>query len=167
MPRPHVVTRRRALPLALLAALTAAGVALAAAGDITTVAGGGGNDGDAAALSARLRKPRRVAWLPGGGMLISEFGEVNNGNSPQYGDGRIRELKNGQVTTVAGDGVQGFKGDGGPALAAEFDGPSDVAVIPGTSDYLVADEFNSRVEWSTPLGISARLQGTGITDAKP
>jgi trimeric autotransporter adhesin len=50
----------------------------------------------------------------------------------------------GRIYTVAGNGTGGFSGDGGPATAAEFNGPIGVAVD-GPGNLVIADEFNDRV----------------------
>jgi trimeric autotransporter adhesin len=50
----------------------------------------------------------------------------------------------GVIYAVAGDGVAGFSGDGGPATEAELRGPDDVAVD-GSGNLVIADSFNNRV----------------------
>ncbi|MFF8919022.1 hypothetical protein ACF08M_38435 [Streptomyces sp. NPDC015032] len=50
----------------------------------------------------------------------------------------------GVITTVAGTGRQGFSGDGGPALQAQLDFPSGMAVSP-QGDLYIADDNNNRV----------------------
>jgi uncharacterized protein YjiK len=40
----------------------------------------------------------------------------------------IRKVANGVITTVAGNGTQGFSGDGGPATSAQLFQPFGVAV---------------------------------------
>jgi hypothetical protein len=47
----------------------------------------------------------------------------------------------GHVYTVAGDGREGYSGDGGPATAAELDQPSGVATD-AAGNLVVADPFN-------------------------
>jgi DNA-binding beta-propeller fold protein YncE len=49
----------------------------------------------------------------------------------------------GTVSTVAGDGQQGFSGDGGSALEARLNGPFDVAI--GGNNLFISDSYNHRV----------------------
>jgi DNA-binding beta-propeller fold protein YncE len=55
------------------------------------------------------------------------------------------ESKSGIVTTIAGDGKKGFRGDGRPAASAQFDTPIQIALDPGQKLLLVADIGNKRV----------------------
>ena len=50
----------------------------------------------------------------------------------------------GILTHVAGQPKPGDAGDGGPALAAQFHGPHNLAVLPG-GDILIGDTWNGRV----------------------
>ncbi len=104
-------------------------------GVITTVAGTGaaGFNGDGPVGSVQLNKPSSIAVTPDGGFLVAD---TNNQ--------RVRKVLNGAVTTVAGNGVAGFEGDGGPATSSTFDSPVRVAVTPD-GGFLVADRFNHRV----------------------
>jgi hypothetical protein len=70
------------------------------------------------ALESRLN-PHAVAADSGGDLYLADAGNH-----------RIRKLSaaTGIITTVAGNGVKGFSGDGGPAAGAQLDGPSGLAV---------------------------------------
>ncbi len=62
-----------------------------------------------------------------------------------YGNNRIRKLStDGQVTTIAGNGQNGFSGDGGPATGAAISGPAGIAVDRNGSVYF-SDNGNFRV----------------------
>jgi NHL repeat-containing protein len=50
----------------------------------------------------------------------------------------------GDIYTIAGNGTAGFAGDGGPAVAAELENPSGVAVD-GAGNLVVTDSFNQRL----------------------
>lgn len=62
----------------------------------------------------------------------------------------------GTVSLVAGTGVQGFSGDGGPGLTASFDTPS--ALVADASGVLyVADTGNNRIRSLTPSAVAADI----------
>jgi len=94
----------------------------AATGTITTVAGNGtgtfAGDGGPA-TSASLYYPGGTVVDPSGNLFI-----VDGGNN------RIREVKGGIISTVAGTATAGYTGDGGPPALAELDSP-----FPLTLDY--------------------------------
>ena len=93
---------------------------VAANGVITNFAGGGLTLGDGGlATSARLDDPRGLA-VDGNVVFIAD-----------YRQHRIRRVTGGTITTIAGTGVKGTTGDGGPAGAAQIDQPWDVAVSAG------------------------------------
>jgi DNA-binding beta-propeller fold protein YncE len=58
---------------------------------------------------------------------------------------RLFDQKSGTVTAFAGTGKQGFTGDGGPALKAEFSQAICIAFGPGAKTMYVADIGNRRV----------------------
>jgi hypothetical protein len=64
---------------------------------------------------------------------------------------RIRRVdaSTGVIHTIAGNGVSGFSGDGGPALAAEITFPAGIAVDASGKVYF-ADENNNRIRVLTP-----------------
>jgi sugar lactone lactonase YvrE len=66
----------------------------------------------------------------------------------------------GNQTIVAGTGVPGFSGDGGPATAAQLNAPRGVAVD-GAGNLYITDSNNNRVRRVTPGGIITTLAGNG------
>jgi hypothetical protein len=50
----------------------------------------------------------------------------------------------GHIYTVAGNGTQGYSGDGGPATSAKLNVPSAVAVD-GSGNLVIADRLNARI----------------------
>ena len=75
------------------------------------------------------------------------------------------------MTTVAGNGVADFGGDGGAALSASLNGPEGVAIDAAGNVY-IADTFNHRVRLVTPDGIISTFAGNGFPgfagdDGKP
>ena len=108
----------------------------AATGVISTVAGsravGYGGDGGPA-TEALLYYPYDVAVDAKGVLYIADEGnEVV----------RSVVLSTGIITTLAGTGIEGYSGDGGPATAAEMDSPHALAVGP-TGDVYAADQMSS------------------------
>jgi hypothetical protein len=63
------------------------------------------------------------------------------------------------LTTIAGTGVAGFSGDGGPADAAELNGPESIA-IDSIGDVFIADSLNNRIREVTPGGIIRTIAGS-------
>ncbi len=102
----------------------------AATGDITTIAGTGtlGYSGDGGpAVSARLYYPYYIAVDSANNIYFSD--SYNN---------RIREIIAGSnnITTVAGNGTQGYSGDGGPAVSAELYTPTGVCLDANNNLYI-------------------------------
>ena len=64
------------------------------------------------------------------------------------------------VTTIAGNGLATFSGDGGPATAAALNVPWDVAVAADGTVY-VADSGNLRVRRISPGGVISTIAGNG------
>jgi hypothetical protein len=122
-------------------------------GTITTVAGTGvpGFSGDGGpAAQAQISSPRGIASLPGGGFLI-----------PDSDNQRIRRVApDGTITTVAGDGVRGFSGDGGPATQAELNEPFGVAPT-ADGGFLIADAGDNRIRRVAPDGKITTVAGNG------
>ena len=107
-------------------------------GVITTVAGNGvaGFSGDGGpATNASILSPRGVDVDGAGNLFIAD-----------QGNHRIRLVdgNTGLITTVAGNGVAGFAGDGGPATSARLNSPRDVAVD-GAGNLFIACEDNNRI----------------------
>lgn len=67
----------------------------------------------------------------------------------------------GKVTVIAGDGEQGFAGEGGPAIAAELSAPSGVAVAADGTLY-IADTGNRRVRAVGVDGVIRTVAGGGL-----
>jgi len=124
----------------------------ATSGQISTVAGNGtpGFSGDgAAAISAQLN-PRGMAVDGAGNLYIAD-----------QGNHRIRKVDAaGQISTVAGNGAQGFSGDGGAATSAQLRYPTDVAVDSAGNLY-IADQSNHRIRKVDVMGQISTVAGNG------
>jgi sugar lactone lactonase YvrE len=127
----------------------------AATGIITTVAGNGINTfaGDGgAATSASLSHPNGVALDASGNLYIAD-----------YGNSRIRKVAaaTGIITTVTGNGVFGFAGDGGAATSASLSSPIGVA-LDGSGNLYIVDYLNHRIRKVTAAtGIITTVAGNG------
>ena len=123
------------------------------AGIISTVAGNGsaGFSGDgAAATSAGLWFPLGVSRDPAGNLFIAD--SFNN---------RIRKVTPaGIISTVAGNGSDGFSGDGGSATAAALTQPSGT-FVDSAGNLLIADRLNHRIRKVTPAGVISTVAGNG------
>jgi DNA-binding beta-propeller fold protein YncE len=124
-------------------------------GLVTTVAGNGEKgvprDGEDARTQP-LVDPRAIAIDGKGNLYIAERG----GHALRVVDvgGRIR--------TVAGTGVAGAVGDGGPALAAQLNGPKHI-FAEKTGDVLITDTENHVIRRYVPRdGSIHRVAGTGV-----
>ena len=125
-------------------------------GTITTIAGTGvpGFSGDGGpAVEAHLRAPRGVAVDGAGNLYIAD--------SPNH---RILKVDStGTITTIAGTGVPGFSGDGGPAVEAHLAYPGGVAVD-GAGNLYIADTANRRIRKVDSTGTITTITGTGADD---
>jgi sugar lactone lactonase YvrE len=123
------------------------------AGFITTVAGNGlaGFSGDGGpATAASLADPFAVAVDVSGNLFIADRDNQ-----------RIRKVDiDGVITTVAGNGMAGFSGDGGSATAASLYFPFGVAVDDAGNLY-IADRNNQRIRRVDPAGVITTVAGNG------
>lgn len=68
----------------------------------------------------------------------------------------------GTISTVAGDGLGGYHGDGGPATSAELWAPLCVA-LDGNGNLYIADTNNNVVRKMTPGGTISTVAGSGAS----
>jgi sugar lactone lactonase YvrE len=124
-------------------------------GLVTTVAGNGEKgvprDGEDARAQP-LVDPRAIALDGKGNLYICERG----GHALRVVD------PSGKIRTVAGTGQRGFSGDGGSALAAQFDGPKHI-FVEKSDEVLIADTENHAIRRYSPKdGTIQRVAGTGV-----
>ena len=121
---------------------------------VSTIAGDGtatfGGDG-VAAVKSGISGPQGIAVGPDGSVYF-----VDNGSHRV-----IRVDPNGIQTTIAGTGVRGGGGDGGPANQAQLANPTSVALGLDGSVY-ISDRSNFRVRRVAPNGIISTFVGVGI-----
>ena len=121
-------------------------------GIITTFAGNSppvsvGDGGPATA--AMLNSPVSVASDKWGNVFIAESG-IN----------RIRKVDtNGIITTIAGNGIPGYSGDGGPATSASINVGTQLTVDTSGNLYF----YDLRVRKISPDGIITAIAGTGTS----
>ncbi len=114
-------------------------------GNVEVVGGTGdaGSDGDGGpATAARFTCPIWMALDSAGNLFVVERGA-----------NRVRKIDSGGIVTkVAGTGLPGFSGDGGPAIDATLDFPTYLAVDHAGNVY-IADRNNDRVRRVDTQGI--------------
>src|SRR3954451_2625766 len=102
------------------------------------------------AVGAQLYQPMGVAVDAAGNVLVADLSN------------RIRKITpDGIVTTVAGSGIAGFAGDGGPATNAQLNHPTGV-VVDAAGGILIADQHNYRVRRVDTNGTITTVAGTGF-----
>src|SRR5579871_774949 len=87
---------------------------------------------------------------------------IGNLYAAVLGNHTIRKIdSNGVVTTIAGNGQEGFSGDGGAATSAKLDSPHGVA-IDGAGNLYIADTNNLRIRMVNPAGTISTVAGNGF-----
>ena len=123
-------------------------------GALTRVAGNGrpGNSGDGGpATAGQLSFPMGIVLDAAGNLYVADRdASVVRKVTPA-----------GTIQTVAGTGVAGFAGDGGPATLAQLNGPCGVA-IDAAGNLYIADTKNEAVREVTADGTIGTVAGTGI-----
>lgn len=113
---------------------------------VTTVVG---TSGTAGAPPAHVRQPQAVAVAPNGSVF---FADAANHVVVQVEPG-------GQGVPIAGNGQAGDSGDGGPALDAELESPTGLAIASDGTTLYVSDAGSDRVRKLTRVVDT----GTGAT----
>ena len=124
------------------------------------LAGAAGTIGFADALAAGAALFNSPQGLSHDAGNATRRGALYIGDSVNH---RVRALlANGSVVTVAGTGVDGFSGDGGPPLLARLSQPKKAELDPLTGDLNIVDYSNGRIRrvWAATGRITS-LAGNG------
>ncbi len=122
-------------------------------GIISTIGGNGvaGYSGDGGqATVAEIHSPYSLAFDTTGNIYIND--EV---------DDRIRKItvSSGIVTTIAGNGVPGYFGDGGAATAAEISNPHQGIIFDASQNLYIGDYNNNCIRKISTTGIISTIAG--------
>jgi DNA-binding beta-propeller fold protein YncE len=149
--KPVPLFKRSAVTAALTLALTC-GLSLPLSAAKLVLVAGGGTGGDAVpATKAKLNGPFGVDFDRGRNLFLVEIA----------GHRVCKVDAEGVLTVVAGTGMKGDAGDGGPARQAQFNGMHSLAITPN-GDIFLADTWNSRVRRiDMRTGLISAFAGTG------
>jgi DNA-binding beta-propeller fold protein YncE len=124
-------------------------------GTLQLIAGSGeppipGFEGDGGpAVDARFRELSGIAIDPAGRIFVADSGAR-----------RIRMIENGVISTLAGTGLEGYAGDGGPATLADLNAPSAVA-LDAAGNLYVSDTGNCAIRRVALDGTIQTIAGIG------
>ena len=109
---------------------------------------------DGPATKARFNSPRSLALDPDGSLIFAISGRV------------CRIDKQGRLRTIAGDGHEGFSGDGGPATKARIE--TDGLAVDGRGNLFIAEFGNNRVRRvDAKSGVITTIAGNGLPHRPP
>lgn len=154
------LSRRRLLRDSLIAvpALACGRLALAQQPQVRGFAGTGiaGFDAESAtgqaATAARINNPYGVVVGPDDGLY---FCEVDSGRT------RRIDLGSGLLSNVAGNGVKGYSGDGGPAMEASFSAPHEIRFDAQGNLFIVSRDSHTVRRVERGSGRVSTIAGTG------
>ena len=128
----------------------------AVTGAVITFAGNGlaGSSGDGGPAIAAALQPGSMALDRGGNLYV---GDAH----------RIRKVSavTGIITAYAGTGMEGFSGDGGPALQADLTGPGQLVMDQSDNLYFIDGGRVRRVDANT--GAISTVAGKGLQQTLP
>jgi uncharacterized protein (TIGR03437 family) len=116
-------------------------------GTITTIAGTNeyGYSGDGGpAVQAEIGSVEAIASDSSGNIYFTDTFTTPAAASVEVNHPRIRKISAGIITTVAGNGIEGSAGDGGPATAAELFGFGRGLAVDSSGNLFLTDSFRIR-----------------------
>lgn len=124
-------------------------------GSLVVLAGDGelgeiGDEGD-------FGDPLLARFIQLDGIAIADDGTIYVSDSLAN---RVRMIRDGMITTVAGTERRGYSGDGGPGTAAQLYWPSALELMPDGT-LLIADSLNHVIRALSPDGTIDTIAGTG------
>ena len=131
---------------------TTTGIISAVAGNPADTCGFSPNGDGGPALSAMVCTPQGLVFDSNGDLIIAE-----------YGGPKIRKITTatGIISTIAGKtSTFGFSGDGGPAVNALLNTPSDI-VFDNHKNLFITDAWSNRIRMIDSTGIITTIAGTG------
>ena len=122
-----------------------------ASGLVCAIAGNGelGFNGDGPALDVRLASPTAVLTDADGDVIVVDYSNM-----------RLRRLRDGELVTIAGNGIHSSADDGADALTSPIENPIDAALGPDGLLYLLP-QHESRVLRLSAAGTLEQVAGTG------
>lgn len=141
---------------ALSLVTTCAATVVSCGGDSSSTAVGTAPAARALANHVHIGAPEALALDARGDLFVSEF----SGN-------RVDEIMlDGTLTVVAGTGMAGFSGDGGPAARAQLNAPGGL-IVTAQGQLLIADHHNGRIRVVDTGGVITTFKGSvaaGLND---
>jgi DNA-binding beta-propeller fold protein YncE len=120
----------------------------------TGVQGHDGNGGPASEATLGFSKAQNAE--SDGRMTLGPDGSIYIVSGVEHVVRRV--APDGTISTVAGTGVGGFSGDGGPATEAQINFPGDVAVA-ADGTVFISDQFNHCIRRVAPDGVITTIAG--------
>ena len=109
-------------------------------------------------LETAFSAPHEIRWDVEGNLFVVE----RDNHAVRRIAGRT-----GLVSTLAGNGEEGFSGDGGPAVSSQLSSPHSIA-FDSHNNLLICDIGNHRLRRvSRQTGMISTLSGTGVRAATP
>ena len=107
--------------------------------------------------------PAISAQFSSAGIAVDSAGDIF---ITDYWNNRVRKVTAaGIITTIAGNGIAGFSGDGGPATAADLYLPDEI-VFDAAGNLYISDADNYRVRKVSNIGQAAGIQQITSTNSQ-